>query len=587
MRPVGETVAPVPAGSPTVEDLEAEQELAAAAATLSTAPREQNGADGALRPAKRGRLVDRRSPGIAGVIPTVRRLWRQLTSMRTALLLLSLLALAAVPGSILPQRGVNDTMVSEYLRRHPSLGPLLDRFSLFDVFAAPWFAAIYLLLFTSLVGCLVPRLRRQARALLAAPPPAPRHLHRLPASSRWATGARPDVGAIGVAELLRRQRWRVAIRAEEPGPLVAGTVHVAAEKGFLRESGNLLFHLGLLALLVGVAMGGLFGYKGNVLVQQGDTFTNTRSSYDSFRPGRLFQDGQLAPFAFTLTKFRATYQPTGMPRSFDAQLSWQRGPTAPIQPVDVQVNHPLLADGAKVYLIGHGYAPHFVVRDGHRQVAFDGYVPFLPQDANFTSTGVIKVPDAAPDQLGFSGFFLPTTVAGPGGLTSAFPAVRNPSVVLLAYRGDLGLSSGISQSVYELDTSRLRRVATGLLAQGQTMALPGGGSITFEGYREFATFQVTSDPGKLVALTAAVLILTGLLLSLRVRRRRLWVRLSAASGGTAVEVGGLARNDPDEFTAEFDRLLERFRQPLPVLDSGAAPPGGAGPTSHPAPAVEA
>src|SRR5829696_2850727 len=83
----------------------------------------------------------------------LRNTWRGLTSMRTALVLLFLLALAALPGALLPQRSLNQRLVDAYLADHPQLGPVLDRLGLFDVFAAPWFAAIYLLLMVSLIGC--------------------------------------------------------------------------------------------------------------------------------------------------------------------------------------------------------------------------------------------------------------------------------------------------------------------------------------------------------------------------------------------------------------------------------------------------
>ena len=89
----------------------------------------------------------------------LRWLWRQLTSMRTALILLFLLALASVPGSLFPQRGTSPLKVSQYLRDHPKLGPFLDSIHMFDVFASPWFAAIYLLLFVSMAGCVLPLAR--------------------------------------------------------------------------------------------------------------------------------------------------------------------------------------------------------------------------------------------------------------------------------------------------------------------------------------------------------------------------------------------------------------------------------------------
>src|SRR5437763_16939169 len=153
------------------------------------------------------------------------RAWRQLTSMRTALLLLSLLALAAVPGTLLPQRGLNPVKVAQFYSDHPTLAPVFDKLSLFDVFAAPWFAAIYLLLFVSLVGCLVPRIRLHARALRRKPPGAPRNLLRLATSSDWTDARPPNVVAAAVVAELKSARWRTDVRTEADG-----AVSVAAEK---------------------------------------------------------------------------------------------------------------------------------------------------------------------------------------------------------------------------------------------------------------------------------------------------------------------------------------------------------------------
>ena len=510
---------------------------------------------------------DRRSP-----LSRARHAWRRLTSMRTALVLLFLLALAAVPGSMLPQRGLNPLQVSGFYAAHPRLAPVLDRLSAFDVFAAPWFSAIYLLLFVSLAGCLVPRLRLHARALRADPPPVPRHLFRLPSSAGWDVDAEPAAVAATAAHSLRSRRFRVEVRRED-----GGAVSVAAEKGYLRETGNLLFHLALLALLVGIALGGLFGYKGTVLVQEGDGFSNTVTQYDNFRPGRLFSAARLAPFTVLLEKFRATYQPDGSARTFAADVRYADRPGDPPRPAVIRVNSPLALDGAKIYLLGHGYAPHFRVTDEAGRVALDAAVPFLPQDANFTSTGVVKVPDVPPGrdgkprQLGFAGFFTPSTVLTPSGLASDYPAARNPVVTLTAWRGDLRIDAGLPQSVYRLETAGLTQLRNAqgqplarALRPGQSWALPGGGRLTFTGVEEWATFQVTHDPGNRTALAASIAIVIGLLLSLRVRRRRVWLRAvptAGADGGrrTVVAAGGLARTDADAFAEEFAQIVERLR----------------------------
>jgi cytochrome c biogenesis protein len=308
-------------------------------------------------------------------------------------------------------------------------------------------------------------------------------------------------------------------------------------------------------------------------VKEGSGFANAVYNFDDITPGRRFAEERLVPLNFVLDDFRATYGADGKARTFDAMVRWAPDADAERRPYEIRVNHPLHVDAAKVYLLGHGYAPHVVVTDADGQVAFDQTVPCLPQDTTFTSSCTIKVPDTGGEQLAFEGVFTPTTVQNASGnVASAHPAAQSPALTLVGFRGDLGLDSGVPGSVYELDRRRLTPVDGGrphLLAVGQTWTLADGRSITFTKTTEWATFQVTQDPGKGVALLAACGIVLGLCLSLFVRRRRLWVRAVPAGddGGparTVVEVGGLARTDPDAFAAEFDDLVERLRAKVPA-----------------------
>ena len=145
---------------------------------------------------------------------TMRWLWRQLTSMRIALILLFLLALASVPGSIFPQRGTSPLRVSEFLKDNPTSGPILDRFYMFDVFASPWFASIYLLLFISLTGCVLPRALQHFKELRSQPPVAPRNLSRLPAHMQWQSNAETAQIISETAAAWKKRGWRV--RQGEP-----------------------------------------------------------------------------------------------------------------------------------------------------------------------------------------------------------------------------------------------------------------------------------------------------------------------------------------------------------------------------------
>jgi cytochrome c biogenesis protein len=516
------------------------------------------------------------APRGLGVLGWLRWAWRQLTSMRTALILLFLLAVASVPGSVLPQQGIDPSAVNQYFAAHPSLAPFLNRLSLFSVFAAPWFAAIYLLLFLSLAGCVLPRTFRLVGSARQQPPRAPRHLTRLPVANSYATALTPADALAGAGRQLARQRFR----------LRTGDGWISAEKGYLREVGNLLFHLALLALLASVGIGGVFGYKANRLLVAGQSFANTPTALDVFRPGRLVSASDLAPFSIGLKSFRATYVTSGPqqaePETFNAALRYSTAPGAPSRNYDLRVNHPLNIDGASVYLIGHGYAPEFRVTDGAGHVVFNGPVPFIPvEQSGFTSEGVVKVPDASPAQLGFAGVFLPSAADESGRLVSVFPAALQPRVSLVSYAGNLGLNDGQSQSVYQLDLSGMHRlsVAPRPLAVGQSITLPGkAGKLTFTGYRQWASLAITYDPGQLPALISASVALAGLILSFLIRRRRVFVRaVPGPDGRTVVDVGGLARSDAaGGFEVEFAELARDLRKaqrgsPLPAGARNGSP----------------
>ena len=515
--------------------------------------------------------------------------WRQLTSMRTALILLFLLAIGSIPGSVLPQQGADPAAVQQYYAAHPGLAPWLNHLGLFNVFAAPWFAAIYLLLFTSLVGCVVPRTFKLAGAARTPPPRAPRNLARLPHSAVYASGLAPRDAVESAAKVLGGQRFRLR-RSESAGAGQAragqasagrGSAEhwVSAEKGYLREAGNLLFHLSLLGVLISIAAGGLFGYKADKLLVEGQTFADTTSALDEFHPGRLVSGSDLAPFTLTLNNFRASYltsgESRGQPSDFDADVSYAASPGSATGRYHIRVNDPLSVDSVKVYLIGHGYAPEFKVTGANGQVAYQEATPFIPADTGtFLSDGVVKAPDAS---LGFMGVFVPTAISVGGTLESIFPAADSPAVSLIGYSGNLGMNSGASQNVYQLDTTGMTKISGSphLLQPGQTWQLPGGkGSITFVGVKPWVSLAITHDPGQTPALVCGMLALAGLLLSFFVRRRRVFVRaVPAESGaGSVVTIGGLTRSDAGGgFEEEFAELAAE----IAAAESGKNPEEGA------------
>lgn len=523
-----------------------------------------------------------------------RNTWRALTSMGTALVLLFLLALGAIPGALLPQRSLNAGKVDDYLKAHPVIGPWLDRLQAFNVFSSFWFTAIYVLLFVSLVGCLTPRMIEHARSLRATPVAAPRNLARLPKHASAELPADPDeINALANTITGRLRGWRTVIR--HPDDDEASLVEVSAEKGYLREFGNIVFHFSLLGLLVAVAVGKLFGYEGNVIViaDSGPGFCSASpAAFDSFRAGNTVDGTSLNPICIRVNDFAAHYLPSGQATSFAADIDYQAGHDLAANSWRhylLEVNHPLRVGGDRVYLQGHGYAPTFTVTfpDGQTRTSTVQWRPDNPQ--TLLSSGVVRIDppagsypnatDRRQHEIAIQGLLAPTEQLDGALLSSRFPALNAPAVAVDIYRGDTGLDTGRPQSLFTLDPrliqqGRLTKEKRVNLRAGQAVRIeagPAAGTVVrFDGAVPFVNLQVSHDPGQIWVLVFAITMMSGLLVSLLVRRRRVWVRLTPGAGTVNVELGGLARTDNSGWGDEFERLTERVLDGLGTPDVAQA-----------------
>jgi cytochrome c biogenesis protein len=426
--------------------------------------------------------------------------------------------------------------VRQYFLDNPSLAPWLDRLKLFEVFSSPWFSAIYLLLFISLIGCVLPRSIDHAKNIFAQPPLTPKFLDRM---EHFTEIKKVDLDL--VEKYLRKKHYR--IRREDNS--------ISAEKGYLREYGNLLFHLSLVMILIAVGIGSLLGMRGDSILNVGERFVNTPTSYDSLGFGKYQSESTLKPFSITVNDFQAKYDPaTNAPLDYTLNVTVANPYGTAGRNEVIKVNQPLSIGSTNVYLQANGYAPTVIVRDKSGKLIFDGPTTFLPQDGNLTSIGSIKVPDMSP-QIGFVSSFLPTADRDEirGGFSS-YPEVLDPRLLLAVWKGDLGLNTGVPQSVYRIDTSKMERIGLKALVLNETYDF-GEGSITFTGWKSWVNLQVVDDPGKSFALLGAILAILGLLTSLFTRQRRVWVKQ-----GRKTQVAGLAKNGIPGLQEEINDLIK-------------------------------
>lgn len=511
-----------------------------------------------------------------------RKAWNWLTSMRTALALLFLLAIAAIPGALLPQRSLNESNVIEYIENNGKLAEFYDKIQLFDVFSSTWFTAIYVLLLISLVGCILPRSWEHYKAMRAPVVRAPRNLARLAHNGEGLVEKREEEVEKDARKLLKG--WKITEYSAEEDR--AGVRSIAAEKGYTRELCNLIFHLGIVGMIVTAGLGRLFYYEGHVIVvtdgeqnQQNSVFCNTATAnYDSFRAGANFDGTGLTTFCFEAHDFSADYLANGQAEMFRSNISYAVGDDIQNDPetwedYELRVNHPLRIEGDRVYLQGHGFAPTFTVTWPNGETRTQT-VQWRPDDPTFfLSSGVVRFDPPAgmyPDlyerrqnQLAIQGLFAPTAEwEGDNNelLTSSYPAMRDPAVAIDIYRGDNGLDTGIGQSLFSLDSSLmhsgvLQKIERVNLQIGDTVTLDDGTTVSFDGASEFANYQISRDPTQNWVLVTTVISLVSLVGSLMIRRRRIWVRFYPQENGTTrVETGGLARTDRAGWGGEYEKF---------------------------------
>ena len=527
------------------------------------------------------------------------RAWHWLTSMRTALALLFLLAAAAIPGSLLPQRSLNESNVNSYIESNGKVAEIYDKLQLFDVFESIWFQAIFVLLTISLIGCIIPRSWEHYKAWRTPPTRAPKYLDKLPLHVAGTSEKSFDELKAASARMLRT--WRSAEYSPEDDR--AGVFSISVERGYARELANLIFHIGLVAILAFVAFGRFLSYEGMVIVvtqsgsydnatkiDQSTEFCNTSTSnFNSFKAGALFDGTGLNPFCFIAHDFTADYLANGQAKMFTSNISYAEGDdimkdSSEWQDYQLSVNHPLRLSTDRVYLQGHGYAPTVTIEwpNGEKRTQTMQFQP--TETTTFLSMGAMRFDppagmypelyDRRQNQIPIQGLFAPTASwGGENGelLSSAFPTLSDPAMAIDIYRGDAGLDTGTAQNIFALDTSlihsgQLQKIDRVNLTQGETVTLDDGTKITFDGASEFANYQISHNPMQTPLLISALTMLIALVGSLIIKRRRVWIRLRPNEDGTTfVDMGGLARTDRAGWSEEFDELYRTLME-LPDPD---------------------
>lgn len=334
--------------------------------------------------------------------PLIRRPWFAfLSSMRFAVALLSLLAVASIIGTVLQQ---NQAMSNYVVKFGPFWAEIFGFLGLYDVYASSWFVVIMLFLVISTGLCLwrnVPSFLKEMKSFRTKA--TAKSLAHMKHTQEWEGQLSPEIA---------EQYWRVRGYQSKTVQREDGSVLIAAKKGAMNKWGYIFAHVALiviclgglidsnLLLKIGMMTGkivpnvdgqyvrdfkeestlgsGNLSFRGNVEVVEGQT---TGAVFLNADKGMLLQE---LPFTVDLKKFHIDFYDTGMPKDFASDIVVTDKKTGEKIEHTIRVNHPLTVNGVTIYQASYG--------DGGSPLKFDAW--------NLGGTGV-SVPMEAVSQSNY------------------------------------------------------------------------------------------------------------------------------------------------------------------------------------------
>ena len=305
-------------------------------------------------------------------IPFIRRPWFAfISSMRFAVALLTILAIASIIGTVVQQ---NQPVQNYVVQFGPFWAEIFHFLGLFDVYASSWFVLIMIFLVLSTGLCVwrnTPTYLREMKSFrLNATAQSLKHMKH---SATVLSSLKPEI----VEQYLNVNGFKTKWETREDGSVI-----IAAKKGAMNKWGYILAHMALIVICVGglidsnllLKIGIMFGkiqpdttsvyardfkpestlgtgnvsFRGNAEVVEGQTIDQTFLNADK---GLLLQK---LPFSIELKKFHIDFYDTGMPKDFASDIVVTDKATGEKIEQTIRVNHPLTVRGVTIYQSSYG-----------------------------------------------------------------------------------------------------------------------------------------------------------------------------------------------------------------------------------------
>lgn len=480
--------------------------------------------------------------------------YRFMRSMRTALILLLILAVASIIGTLIPQESQQVQAVTQWRQTYPSVSALLDFISFFNIYGSWWFQVVILLLLTSLLSCVLPRTKAVFKKLrMKQGAVTERYLTAMNQSIRIDVPLSQDEALERAAEALRKHNYRPKKMEHGDNP-----PQMFARKGRIGEVGSLFFHYSFVILLVAAVLGKMGGFEGRAFIIEGERWVEQHLQYDSMVEGKLFaRSDDHKGFELQIDDFKSTYlgKDQGyMPKDFTTTASIYEGDKL-VSQRKIRVNEKLKYNGVKFYQSSYGWAPHIKVVqdrvvDGKKikEVLYDKPTIFFPGASGqaLDARGEFTIPENPdpndPEQLRIRAQFAPDVSPTTGALQS--PYLKNPAMLITVDKGP----------------NRTSLIAQDVIREGIPEIKKAGLTITMPEVKEWTGLEVNKDPGVTAVYFSFTIMILGVMIALYLSHRRVWVAAVPSGSGykakTTLIFAGVADKNRNAFAIEFEELAE-------------------------------
>jgi cytochrome c biogenesis protein len=446
---------------------------------------------------------------------------RFLTSIRVAIILLIILAVALILGTLIPQ----GRTLEEYTARYGGLSTLFIRLQLTELYRSIWYLGLLGLFALNIAVCtldrLGPKLRRTFHPKIENDPKA---LAGMKIKDKVRLNIDPQAAKAAAETALRAARYRV--RSTEDADR---RIHLLGRKRMDGLFGSDFVHVGLLVIIAGGIVTAFGGFRTNLNLNPGD-----------------IKDVPNAGFAVRLDKFETEKYPDGSIKDWKSTLTvLENG--VPSRTQIVEVNHPLVHRGFSFYQTAYGFnweAPDLEIR--------------VLKKSDPTFVKIFRTPLNQREALGdkekteiLVSRFIPDFVLGENNA----PETRslepnNPAALVEGWRGGEKVFDGWVFAAYPDFTQMHGGAASDLKIELRDFDAA-----------QYSVLETAKDPGVPLIWLGCLLIMAGLFLAFYRPTWEIRVTIETISGKTDLAAGGLATKSRDRFESEFAGLTTRWRKP--------------------------